>query len=289
MSEHTPEPTPEKPEQPQAPDGWELACLGILRSEFGRLRSRALDKAMMQLSAEKAWEEGRAELRMGWWRRLGEVFAMRPALRFTTVAVCAAIVFCVGAVVWTFFPSGQPVPAVMTQTSGCKISDAMNARWAGKAQLKPGDFLPIGGLRLESGVVELSFGSGARAAVEGPAEMKLTSPNRIELSQGKLAAEVPHQAIGFTVRTPNATVVDLGTRFGIDAKGQSNSEVDVFEGKVHVAEGGDAKTPGNQWDLTRNMAMVLDNPGGVTATACTGRFLSAAEPYDFNPAGELRF
>ncbi len=268
MSETTPEPTPDQPEQPKAPDGWELLCIGVIRSEFGRLHSRALNKAMMQLSAEKAWEEGRAEVAsVGWWRRLGEVFAMRPALRFSAVVACAAIVFILGAVVWTFFPSSQPTQAVMTQMSGCKISDAMNVRWAGKDQLKPGDFLPVGVLRLESGVVEISFGSGAKAAVEGPAELKLTSPNRIELNRGKLAAEVPHHTIGFTVRTPNATVVDLGTRFGIDAKARSDSEVDVFEGKVHVSEGAEAKTADNGWDLTQNMAMVLDKRGGVTTTA----------------------
>jgi len=270
MSELTPGPTPDKPEQPKAPDGWELACIGIIRSEFGRLRSLALKKAMMQLSAEKAWEEGRAEAgRVRWWRRLGEVFAMQPSLRVAGVAVVAALVFFAGAVVWTFFPSGNHIQVMVQQPSGCRISDAVNARWAGgrSSQLKPGDFLPPEALRLESGVVELSFGSGAKAAVEGPAVFKMTSPNRIELNEGKLSTEVPHQAIGFTVRTPNVTVVDLGTRFGIDTKGQSDSEVDVFEGKVHVAEGRDVKKPDNEWDLTRNMAMVLDNRGGVTTAA----------------------
>ena len=92
MSEPTPESTPEKPEQPKAPDGWELACIGIVRSEFGRLRSRALKKAVMQLSAEKAWEEGRREAaRISWWRKLQGAFTARPAFRFAfAMAMIAA-------------------------------------------------------------------------------------------------------------------------------------------------------------------------------------------------------
>jgi hypothetical protein len=81
---------------------------------------------------------------------------------------------------------------------------------------------------------------------------------------------VPRPAIGFTVRTPNATVTDLGTRFGINTKTQDSSEVNVFEGRVHVTETNtDAKTPDNAWDLTRNMAMVLDRRGGVTTAAAS--------------------
>jgi hypothetical protein len=152
--------------------------------------------------------------------------------------------------------------------SGCKINDAVNAHWTGNAaQLKVGDLLPTTPLHLESGVVELAFASGARAAIEGPADVTVTQRNGIELRKGKLSADVPHQAIGFTVQTPNAAVTDLGTRFGIDAKAKDSSEVDVFEGKVHVTQGRDVTAPDNGWNLTRSMAMVLDNRGGVTAVA----------------------
>ncbi|HXT11275.1 MAG TPA: FecR family protein [Candidatus Angelobacter sp.] len=265
MPEPTPENTPGQPEEQHPPDGWELLCIGVIRSEFGRQRSRALDKAMMQLSAEQAWEEDRREaVRLGWWRRLQGVFAMRLAPSFV---VGLAVVSLLALLAWILIPLGSSRNQIIVMNPvGCKISDAMDARWGGKIQLKTGDKLPAGVLRLESGVVELTFGSGAKAAVEGPAEFKTTGGNAVELSKGKLSAEVPHPAIGFTVRTPNATVVDLGTRFGVEGKGQADSEVDVFEGKVHVTEGV-ARQAENGWDLTRNMAMVLDNRGGVTTAA----------------------
>ena len=266
MADRPPDPTPETPEQPpHAPDGWELACMGILRSEFGRHRSKALDKAMMQLSAEEAWIEDRAEAaRTSWWRRAQERFV---GLSIIHVGLGLAVLTLVGMVAWEFIPGAHQAIQIETTASGCKLGDSLEARWSGNPQLKVGEYLPATTLHLQSGVVELAFISGAKAAIEGPAEIKVTQRNGIELRQGKLSAEVPHQAIGFTVQTPNATVTDLGTRFGINAKAKDSSEVDVFEGKVHVMEGHNTNAADNEWSLTRNMAMVLDSRGGVTAAA----------------------
>src|ERR1700743_1020494 len=143
MSELPPDSTSDKPEQTEAPNGWELACLGIVRSEFGRRKSDALKKAMLQLSAEKAWVEDRTKVvRVGWWRRVKEIFALQPSLRFVGVIAGAAVVFVVGAGVWTFLPSDNRVQVMVPHPSGCKISDTLNARWADSKnnQLKPGDF-----------------------------------------------------------------------------------------------------------------------------------------------------
>src|SRR4029078_13229105 len=98
----TPDPTPENQAESHAPDGWELACTGILRSEFGRSRSRALDKAMMQLSAEQAWVEDRAEsARVSWWSQLQGVFARMSIL---PLGIGLAVIMILGVVSWVFFP-----------------------------------------------------------------------------------------------------------------------------------------------------------------------------------------
>jgi hypothetical protein len=266
MADATPDPTPNTPEPPQAPDGWELACMGILRSEFGRRHTDALDKAMMQLSAEQAWMEDRAEVAQaaGWRRWLG-VFLGWPIGR---VAFGLAMMAAIAVAAWMFYPAAHQPGLIELATAGCKITDSLEAHWGGAAaQLRTGEILPAGHLRLDSGVVELTFASGARAAVEGPAELNVVDRNMIELRLGKISADVPHTAVGFTVKTPTATVVDLGTRFGIDAKAKEASEVDVFEGKVRVMQGRDTNAPDNDWNLTKNMAMVLDRRGGVTAAA----------------------
>src|SRR5437868_4877556 len=135
--ENTPE-TPDSPEQTHPPDGWELACLGILRSEFGRRPSRALKKALMQLSAEQAWLEAQAEAsRMGWWKKIRGAFAT-PGLRF---AFSAVVIMVLGVVTWISFPHRQSaLPTTTASVAGCKITEVLNAHWSGgPAQLKAGD------------------------------------------------------------------------------------------------------------------------------------------------------
>jgi hypothetical protein len=55
-----------------------------------------------------------------------------------------------------------------------------------------------------------------------------------------VAADVPEQARGFTVQTPDGGAVDLGTRFGVDVSGKGGSEVHVFQGEVITQARGDA-------------------------------------------------
>lgn len=260
MAELPPNSAPENDPEPSAPTGLELACIGILRSEFGRRPSRALDKAMMQLSAEQAWRENRVT----WWTWVRGVL-LRPA-----VGLGLAVVLVVAIVIWryasTFYQPKAPV--VVRRVLRARVSDIANARWTGNSgELKTGEILPDTSLRLESGVVELTFASSAKVAVQGPAEFKCIDGNSLELRQGKLSAEVPQPAKGFSVHTPNATVVDLGTRFGLDTRGTNSSEVAVFEGKVQVMQGSEASNSETGWNLTRNMAMILDERGGVTTDA----------------------
>jgi len=44
---------------------------------------------------------------------------------------------------------------------------------------------------LESGVVEITFASTAKIAVEGPAQFKLSSGLAMELQSGKISTDVP--------------------------------------------------------------------------------------------------
>lgn len=259
MAELPPNSAPDNPQQSSAPNGWELVCAGILRSGFGRFRSQALDKAMMQLSAEQAWREDRAR-RMKWWQEIRSAFS-HPGFAF---AMGTSLLLLIAAG-WIFLTTerGQQVNDA---AAFCRIGDVVDAKWAaGYAQLKAGDVVPSKTLRLESGVVELNFASAARVAIQGPVEFKILNRNSMLLEQGALSAEVPRQARGFTVKTANATTTDLGTRFGINAKSDGSSETDVFEGKVRVANRHDT----NVWDLTRDMAILVDANGGMPTAAAS--------------------
>ncbi|MEL7497438.1 MAG: FecR domain-containing protein [Planctomycetota bacterium] len=100
----------------------------------------------------------------------------------------------------------------------------------------PGAFLGKGIFHLESGIVELEFNRGARITVRGPSSFELKSTDLMHLSSGNLVARIPEEAIGFTIETDKAEVVDLGTEFGLSVGDGGQTEVHVIEGLVEVFE-----------------------------------------------------
>ena len=69
-----------------------------------------------------------------------------------------------------------------------------------------------GWLHLKSGIVQVEFYTGARVLVEGPADFQLVSGSEAFCPSGRVSAEVPPQARGFVIRTPQMRVVDLRHR-----------------------------------------------------------------------------
>ncbi|MCB1230712.1 MAG: FecR domain-containing protein [Verrucomicrobiae bacterium] len=92
-----------------------------------------------------------------------------------------------------------------------------------------------GRLTLKSGVAEVTFNSGARVFLQGPAVFEVERPNRAFLESGRLTAEVPKPATGFVINTPRVNVVDLGTRFGLSVEKSGDTEVHVMQGVVEVS------------------------------------------------------
>jgi hypothetical protein len=138
----------------------------------------------------------------------------------------------------------------------CIISDGHEVRWAANsARPKVGDAVLRSSFQLESGAVELTFASTARVAIQGPARFKLLDGNSMELQEGSISAEVPVRARGFSVTTPSASVVDLGTRFGASVNSNLVTEVDVFQGHVQVAPATNGGAVSAPWRLAPGMAV----------------------------------
>ena len=86
-----------------------------------------------------------------------------------------------------------------------------------------------------AGLMEVTFASGVRALIEGPAELKISGPNEAYMTHGRLVADVPKGAEGFTVHHAQGKVIDLGTEFAVNIHDDlSPVEVGVFSGKVEV-------------------------------------------------------
>ena len=70
---------------------------------------------------------------------------------------------------------------------------------------------------LASGLMEITYDTGAKVILQGPVTYEVESKNGGFLSVGKLTGKVTTQAArGLTIRTPTATVTDLGTEFGVE-------------------------------------------------------------------------
>ncbi len=151
----------------------------------------------------------------------------KPKKRFITpIALSMAACVFVGLMLWLFLPRGE-MNAVAT------IRKSIQTEWD-NVSLSVDDRLTSDVYRLKSGFVEIEFDQGAVIVLQGPAEISKLMANGVFLQQGKLVANVPDQAFGFTVGSPSADFVDYGTEFGVYVDATS-STLSVFEGQVVIA------------------------------------------------------
>ena len=147
-------------------------------------------------------------------------------------------------------PVVEPSPvtrgvAVLTQAWGLEWENP-------DISAKVGDVLPVGTLRILSGLAQVEFYSGATVILEGPADFELKNSNEAFCQHGKIRAIVPEQASGFTVQTERLDVVDLGTEFGMSVAENGEIEVYVFEGRVEIHQA-NPKPGGDQQPLVSDL------------------------------------
>ncbi len=155
----------------------------------------------------------------------------RRSFRTAMLASVAALI--IAGVVMALFAARTPPPTLRFATSPgteLSISHQLTGEGAPEGQvLEPGSRI-----ELSLGTVELEFASGVRGIIQGPAAMTLRREDLLELNEGTAWFEVPPDATGFKVSTPEIVVTDLGTEFGIRSRPQAPDEVHVFSGKVEI-------------------------------------------------------
>ncbi|MEM1297424.1 MAG: FecR family protein, partial [Verrucomicrobiota bacterium] len=110
---------------------------------------------------------------------------------------------------------------------------AVNAEWKGDLP-ELHTSMAAGHYRLQSGSIDLLFTDGARVSVSGPASFNLKGARHIHLDSGNLVAQIPEEALGFIVTSPQSEVVDLGTEFGVSVSEGGETDVHVLDGLVEV-------------------------------------------------------
>ncbi len=135
-----------------------------------------------------------------------------------------------------------------------QITEVYQASLESGGRLYRGQWLGNETIRLDKGMVEIQMDDGAVVVVEAPAEIRLEENNQMFLVQGKVTADVPKSAIGFTVRTPSATVVDYGTQFGVAVDRFAATEAHVLKGQVEMRLGSNVRVFDKALRLSANQA-----------------------------------
>jgi hypothetical protein len=197
----------------------------------------------LRLHAELCWEFSRGAEAPATGKGV-EVQSRRSKSRWSIrrrplvyAAVAASLLMAIGLGVATLYRGphggGAPPPPCVA-----RLGATQGAQWAGAEPAEDEGSLAAGRtVVLRQGLAEVIFESGAIVILQGPAEFELQSPGSGLLARGRLTARAPTRAVGFTICTPSATIVDRGTEFGLAVGQDGRTEVEVFTGSVEVWAG----------------------------------------------------
>lgn len=168
-----------------------------------------------------------------------------------------------------------------------RITGMFDCRWSrdGRAPSGYDNVLTGRQFKLDSGLLEITYETGAKVILQGPVTYEVDSRDGGFLSIGKLTARLEkkrseaashdseiidhksslstiHHPL-FTIKTPTATVTDLGTEFGVAVDRLGTTTSHVFCGSVCLQMvSSDGKAKGNARVLHKNeSAQVGKNPG----------------------------
>lgn len=147
--------------------------------------------------------------------------------------LAAAAVLVVSAAIFWMITAPETPTALASFRLG--PDSAFTLTHSGEDAPSSGNFLNEGSrLHLTRGTMEGVFESGVRCVIEAPCDLSVLTEDRVFVAEGVAWFEVPAPAAGFTVKTPRFTAVDLGTEFGVVARGGGEHELHVTKGSVEM-------------------------------------------------------
>ena len=245
-----------------------------LNETITEVESRALEKRLLDDDEARDHYLNAVNLHASLRRRFSaeadsptvESFSVRSPFRRSLLirpAAVACLALILGMVALLILPS-QPV---------AKIAQVVGAYGGSGIAYSSGEILKEGPLEISRGLVLLDFVSGARVAVEGPAEIEIVDEMRVIIHAGVVTATIPESAIGFVVDTATTHVVDLGTSFGVSVSDEGLTDVCVFDGEVEVSS---SENPGGRL-LVQGQAIQTNKDSGTVDSVVydTSRFENA--------------
>jgi hypothetical protein len=224
---------------------------------------------------------------------------------------------------WAYRINGLPtMPATTTSKPEIapvgRITGMADCQWTDpRFQVLAGDSVRLGQeYDLSAGYLEIAYDRGAKVILQGPCKYVVDSETGGFLGIGELTARIESRASKvespaesarqeprsrpstrdaglFTVRTPTATITDLGTEFGVSVD-ELGSKVHVFSGQVDVGLHARSGAAGGSRHLTAGQMASVGRAGIQTIThsglrpmaVVRERFFYPGFAYDFRLQGE---
>ena len=241
---------------------------GLNRADMGRFEEMLLDPSLRSYCSDILLQEALLPEALATMESIaghdhGTPVPPRRSLfervkNFAPPAAAAGIAFLAG--MWF---GQEPAPAPETaaieatepqNAMGAKVTGMMGVVWDDGATPYFADgSVQAQRIAFKSGLVELTYSSGVRVTLEGPADFTVSDSSSGKITSGKLVAYVPKGAEGFTVDYGNGQVVDLGTEFAMELAANGKMELGVFDGEVELHLPGDSPLL-----LNRSQAMIHD-------------------------------
>jgi hypothetical protein len=227
----------------------------------------------------------------------------------------ATVIFGLGLLIGAYVHVSQPVqvarqPLLPSRSAAegkdefvGRVTGMVDCQWADPHTAVPGLVaVPLGRkYELAFGLMEITYNTGAKVILQGPVTYEVESKAGGYLSVGKLTARLEKKAEEnstgsnpqslipnpsrstihhplFTIKTPTATVTDLGTEFGVEVDKQGGTTSHVFRGLVELRPASDDGTgKAAARVLHENESARVENDGGNRVSMLG----PAAKPADF--------
>jgi len=197
------------------------ACLGpALEDELAREKFLA---GTLQAARAADAADFTAKVR----RKLTSIRRRRMLTWMATATAAAALVLLV-----FFMQVGSPPAAALATVARIAAQDSASTYRVGDP------FGPGSRLHLQAGLVELDLQGRGTMIVEGPLELEFTGPLGATLKRGRVLLHVNARGYGYKLTSPQGSIVDLGTTFGVAVDELSGEvETHVLAGEVKTFPG----------------------------------------------------
>jgi hypothetical protein len=185
-------------------------------------------------------------------------------------------------------PSSSLSPLHSSSPFVGRITGTVDCRWVQSPESgsRPSPLVSLGDMfDLSSGLMEITYDTGAKVILQGPATYEVESAAGGFLSVGKLTARLakrseirnqkseirnqkpsdlwPLTSDLFAIRTPTATITDLGTEFGVEVTSDQACRLNVFQGTVILQTRQSTGVPLQTIELRQDEAACVQSSGVV--------------------------